>query len=361
MRIPSLDGLRGVSIVVVLIAHVVGTRNAPDAAWLRAIGDFGGLGVRTFFVMSGYLMTLLLEGEFDRTGRISVAGFLRRRAFRIVPAFAGYVATLAVLGAAGVVTLHPGDLLMSMTFSMNYAAQRSWYVGHLWSLSVEAQFYVVWALLRVAAGRSGMRWVTGAALIAGPAARVALHVFAPQWRWAITEAFPTVVDALAAGGLLAMAQGTLMRHQGYVRLLRSKLMWGAPLALIVLNANMPHVAFSYPIGETLTNLLIAISIHRVVAVPQSFAGRFLNTSAVAGLGAMSYSLYLWQQPFLNRGSASVLSAFPLNLVLACGAALVSYHLVEGPALRLAQRLRTVGRAATTRPASGGLHPHAAVN
>ena len=113
MRIPSLDGLRAASIVLVLFAHTAGTTRAPDLAWLQAIGDIGHLGVRVFFVISGLLMTILLEREFDLTGRISLAAFLQRRAIRIVPAFGAYVAVIAIAGAAGIVVLRPRDLLMA--------------------------------------------------------------------------------------------------------------------------------------------------------------------------------------------------------------------------------------------------------
>ncbi len=361
MRIPSLDGLRAVSILMVLLAHIEGTSDAPALTWLRTTGDIGNLGVRVFFVISGFLMTILLEGEFDRSGRISLADFLRRRAFRILPAFGVYVAAIAVLGAAGVLALHPRDLLMSATFTINYDAHRSWYVGHLWSLSVEAQFYVVWAVVRVLVGRSRMFWVAVAALGAGPASRVAIHVFAPDWRWAIGEAFPTIVDALATGGLLAMLQGPLARSDAYIRLLGSTPLAAAPLTMLALNAAMPHIAFSYLIGQTLLNLLIALIVHRVVLFPGLPAGRLLNAPAVAGLGALSYSLYLWQQPFLNRASPSTLTAFPLNVVLAFAAALLSHCLVERPALRIGRRMHHTGSAGALRQRSTGIQTHAAIS
>jgi peptidoglycan/LPS O-acetylase OafA/YrhL len=361
MRIPSLDGIRAVSIILVLLAHVAGTSHGPDASWLSVTGDIGNLGVRVFFVISGFLMTILLELEFELTGRISLAAFLRRRAFRILPAFGMYVAAIAALGAAGVLTLQPRDLVMSATFTMNYDVQRSWYVGHLWSLSVEAQFYVMWALTRVIVGRSRMVWAAVAALAAGPVCRVAIHVFAPEWRWSIGEAFPTIVDALATGGLLAMLQRPLASSPAYVRLLRSAPIALAPLAVIALNAVMPHVAFSYPVGQTVMNVLIALTIHRVVLFPDSGAGRFLNGRGMVGLGAVSYSLYLWQQPFLNRTSQASLAEFPLNVLFAFGAALLSYHFVERPVSRVRRRMHEKGIPPAMEPKSSWPRTHAAIS
>ena len=348
MRIPSLDGLRGVSILLVLLAHVVGTRHAPNLAWIGSVGDVGNLGVRVFFVVSGFLMTLLLERERESRGRISMADFLRRRATRILPAFGAYLAAIAVLSAAGCLALRRGDLLASATFTMNYHVPRSWYVGHLWSLSVEAQFYVGWALLSILAGRSRMRLVAIAALVFAPTSRVAIWVFAPHWRWMISEALPTMIDPLAAGSLLATLQPRLARHAAYHRFLCSTATGIAlPVIVLALNAAMPHIAFSYPAGETLMNLVIAVGIHRAITCPATGAARFLNAKAVAGMGVISYSLYLWQQLFLDRESAAPTAAFPLNVALAIGMALLSYRFVERPALAFGRRVgRTEHRAST---------------
>jgi peptidoglycan/LPS O-acetylase OafA/YrhL len=359
VRIPSLDGLRAASIVLVLLAHTAGSAGAPDLAWLRAIGDIGNLGVRVFFVISGLLMTLLLERQCDLTGRISVAAFLHRRAIRVVPAFGAYVAVIAIAGAAGIVVLRPRDLLMAATFTMNYHADRAWYVGHLWSLAVEVQFYIVWAVMRRLVGRGGMFWVALAGLALGPMTRVAVYVLAPEWRSAIGEAFPTVIDALATGALLAVLHDKLTRSHSYLTLLRSRALVLVPIALVALNAAAPHVAFSYPVGQTLMNLLIALAIHRVVLLPDSPTGRLLNQPAIVSFGAVSYSLYLWQQPFLNRASHSPFAAFPVNVALALSAALLSYRLVELPARRLALRVRNSSIGRHVEPAAGGLQSNGA--
>ena len=133
----------------------------------------------------------------------------------------------------------------------------------------------------------------------------------------------------------------------------------APIALIALNAAMPYVAFSYPVGQTLLNLLIALVIHRVMLLRDSPTGRLLNHPVLVSFGAMSYSLYLWQQPFLNRASVSPFAAFPVNVALALAAALLSYQLVELPVRRLAARARTSRIGRHVEPAAGGLQSHGA--
>jgi peptidoglycan/LPS O-acetylase OafA/YrhL len=345
----------------VLIAHLTGTSHAPDLTWTRALGDIGRLGVRTFFVISGFLMTVVLDGEERTTGRISLIGFLRRRTFRIAPAFGVYLGAIAAMSALGMLTLEPRDLLMASTFTMNFHATRSWLVGHLWSLSVEAQFYVCWAVMRVIVGRIRMLQIAVLAIAFGPIARVAIHIYMSEWRWSIGEALPTVIDSLAMGSLLAMVQGALASNPRYVRWLRSRAFAVAPAALIGLSAAMPHIAFSYSIGETVMNLVIALIVHRVVLFPGVGVGRLLNAPSCVALGMLSYSLYLWQQPFLNRHSLSVTAAFPLNITLAIGAAILSYRVVERPALMLARRIEGTRTATTIGRRSSGWITHAAIN
>lgn len=89
----------------------------------------------------------------------------------------------------------------------------------------------------------------------------------------------------------------------------------------------------------LVNLGIAFLIHRSVVMYTDPIGKVLNLPPVRFIGVLSYSLYLWQQPFLNRESQSWFCAFPQNVLLAFGAALLSYYLVEKPFLNLRKRLR----------------------
>src|SRR3954462_3937007 len=82
-HIPSLDGLRAISIVMVLLGHLVHTRNFPQTRLLWPINDLAALGVRIFFVISGFLITTLLLKEWDKNGPISLKRFYLRRTFRI--------------------------------------------------------------------------------------------------------------------------------------------------------------------------------------------------------------------------------------------------------------------------------------
>src|SRR3990167_1137108 len=86
------------------------------------------------------------------------------------------------------------------------------------------------------------------------------------------------------------------------------------------------------------NLAIALCIDRCVRFPSDWLGRLLNSRPFEFIGVLSYSLYLWQQPFLYRHSTWIGASFPQNVILAFAAALGSYYLIEKPFLKLKERL-----------------------
>jgi peptidoglycan/LPS O-acetylase OafA/YrhL len=112
-----------------------------------------------------------------------------------------------------------------------------------------------------------------------------------------------------------------------------------PLLGIAANAGQNYALIDCLVGQTGLNLAIALCIDRCRRLPDGRVGRLLETRPLAGLGVLSYSLYLWQEPFLNRFARSPLTAFPLNLLLVFAAAVASYALIERPLLAWRHRLR----------------------
>src|SRR3954471_2196193 len=202
-RIPSLDGLRAISMGLVLLSHLAGTRNFPLSA---AQGNFWGLGefgVVVFFVISGYLITGLLLDELDRTGRVDLARFYFRRTLRIFPPYYAFLICLALAGATGAVALQRGDLVSALTYTANYDIDRSWFVGHTWSLSVEEQFYLLWpAVLLFARTRRAILLAAGVVVLA-PFIRVAEWELLRQYGDGVGHRFETIADAIAIGCVLA--------------------------------------------------------------------------------------------------------------------------------------------------------------
>jgi peptidoglycan/LPS O-acetylase OafA/YrhL len=334
-RIACLDGLRAVSIGLVLLGHLRGTRGfAPSLV------PAGGaeLGVRVFFVISGFLITSLLLKEWERTRTISIREFYVRRVYRIFPAFYVFFGCVLLLQALSLLHLQPHDALAAATYTVNYHPQRSWWIGHLWSLSVEEQFYLLWPLLLRLAGPERGVWAATAAVLAAPFVRVGLWVLAPTLRPTIGEAFPTVCDALAIGCVLACLRDRLEASPRYLAFLQARAFLLLPaLALLVATTLRRHMAADFLFGQSFCNVAIALFIHRCVRFPGGLPGRVLNARPLVLVGSLSYSLYLWQQLFLNRGAHSLVTAFPLNVALAFAAACASHFLVERTFLRLRER------------------------
>jgi peptidoglycan/LPS O-acetylase OafA/YrhL len=332
-RIPSLDGLRAVAILMVCLSHFAQTKGSP----LHNFSSFGNFGVRIFFVISGMLITRLLLEERKRYGAISLKNFYYRRVLRIFPAMWFYMAVILALQAASILRLQPKDALHAFTYTVNYSQQRSWYIGHLWSLSVEEQFYLLWPMAIVFGGIRWGRRIAIAAIVAAPLLRLVAMLAMPGAP--ITEWFPTTCDALATGCLLALLNEDELR-----RLSVSPLLFAVSCFLpIFINSLQYHVPSRYfvvfgTLGQTAMNCFIAAAVYYLVQNPGGFSGRLLNSRPLVWVGLISYSLYLWQQPFLNMEVSSWITAFPVNLLAAFLAAAVSYYLVETPILNLRKRL-----------------------
>jgi peptidoglycan/LPS O-acetylase OafA/YrhL len=346
-RIPSLDGLRAISIGLVLMAHVAGMPDFPRIG--HYLHHLGNLGVKFFFVISGFLISTLLFKEQVAAGKINLKNFYLRRTFRILPAFYCYFLVIFLANRLGAVFLEPGDALHAATFTMNYHHERAWALNHMWSLSVEEQFYLLWPPLIWVLGPRRATYLGLATLVLSPATRAYMILGRDAHNSALTREFQAVADALATGCVLAAAYNWLGRKNRYLAFLQTPgfllvplVGFFLPLGLFALDPRM-----YYLVGQSVVHLAIALCIDRSVRHPEDAFGVVLNSRGMVFIGVLSYSLYLWQEPFLNpfTSSSTILTLFPINIVLTFLCALASYYLVELPFLRLRSQFRN-GEAST---------------
>jgi peptidoglycan/LPS O-acetylase OafA/YrhL len=326
---PDIEGLRAVAVLLVVAAH---------AGVPRLAGGY--VGVDVFFVISGFLITSLLLREATQTGRISVAGFYRRRAVRLLPAAA--VVLVATLVAARfllpLVRLgeYCKDALSATAYVANlrFAAIGADYLSadrppspfqHFWSLAVEEQFYLVWPLLILAAAHLWRR--------RRPLAAVLAVLVVVSFTLSVTETARSAPWAyfgphtraweLGAGALLAL---------GIARLRAPALLGWAGLAAILASAAYFDDATPYPGWRA------AIPVAGTLAVLAAGGNRLLSLRPMQTVGRLSYSWYLWHWPVLllvpiGSGIAKA--------ILALGLAWATYHWVENP-LRHSKGLRAKG-------------------
>ena len=340
--IPSLDGLRGVSIFLVMLGHARGTRGFP--CWIPSVvTEHASLGVQIFFVISGYLITTLILDEERNTGRISLKLFYARRSIRIFPPLYFFLLFLAIGLWTGMLELPKYNLLFAASYTMNFVPSRAgaWVTGHLWSLSAEEQFYLVWPAAIRFAGKA--RALILAAILAICSPLAALIVY--QMNHDLGLRFLGVLsDSIAWGCVLAGAMPWLRRQRLFCTALSARA--GGLVVIIILfidHRNHPRIHFL--VSETMLNLCVCYCIARYTEFPRTIGGCFLNNRAVVSVGRISYSLYLWQQLFLNMNGMSVLQTFPINIATTFCCATTSYRTVEQPLARLRKRLRP--NAATT--------------
>lgn len=350
-RLPSLDGLRAVAIGLVTAGHAASSAGwTPQRAWLDALDPLlfnDVLGVRVFFVLSGFLITTLLLREERRRAAVSLEAFYLRRVLRIVPVVVAYVAIVAVFERSiGRHVLAPFVHALTFTTGGFFEGESSKVLGHTWSLSVEEQFYIAWPVFFARAGDRGRISVALAITLLAPLARAGAYLSGRQLL--ADQTILGNMDLLMVGCLLAIVRAA--RPELVTRIVEARPALGRSLA-IGIGCSVQWVAgpgtawFTVPVRPLVEALVVAYLIASLVEVRRGALYRALNLAPVAWVGVLSYSLYVWQQLFLYPGGGDGYEAFafqtlPINLLLALLAATTSYYVVERPFLRLKQRWAT---------------------
>lgn len=335
-KIPSLDGLRGVSILLVILGHARGTTGFPS--WVPSfMTEHAALGVQIFFVISGYLITTLILDEERKTGSISLKMFYARRTIRIFPPFYLFLLVLTIGVWTGMLRLPKYNLLFAVTYLMNWVPVGigAWVTGHLWSLSAEEQFYLVWPAAIKFAGKG--RALAIAAIVAVGSPLVALALYQVSQDLGI-RFLGVVSDSIACGCVLAGIMPWLRRQKLFWTALSARA-GGLTILMIPLIDHRNHPRIHLLVIETVLNFCICYCIARYTEFSKTIGGTVLNNRALAAVGRISYSMYLWQQVFLSPKGTVLVQTFPINVVSTFCCAAVSYMIVEQPLAGLRKRLR----------------------
>jgi peptidoglycan/LPS O-acetylase OafA/YrhL len=350
--IPSLDGLRALAVLLVVVGHVYLQRHAGTD--VNGVGYLPTLGVCLFFVISGFLITRLLLRERYTTGRVSLARFYGRRALRLWPALWTFLIVATILGAAGQFTVTLRSVLAALLFSADYVLDHhSTATFHTWSLAVEEQFYLLWPVLLLRLGRRRVRPALVAAITVAPAVRVAAYYAFPSTRGNLGYYLHDRYDLLALGCLLAVfwdsprLQDVLRRHRG--------LLLVAALTVLPVEVAAGHAAgpvFSLAVGFSIQAAALTAIVAVTVANGDWWVVVPLNRQPLLHIGVISYSVYLWQQIF-TATPFGPFQSWPVRVAAALVAGEVSYRVTEQPFQRWRQALHRkpqAGRPAVPSPA-----------
>jgi peptidoglycan/LPS O-acetylase OafA/YrhL len=344
-KIPYLDGLRAYSILIVVLGHAIQPDTWLQRRWyLRTFATDTGLGVRIFFVLSGFLITSLLLKEREATGRISIRGFYERRIARIVPALYLYIAAVAILAAFGVTRVPLASFWAAATFTVNISKVWSLHgpsiqvevFGHLWTLSVEEQFYLLWPSILVFFGRRWSRRLAIACVVLFPFIRFAIYHYcldrgiAADFRRAVL--FRVVQDVIMWGALGAFAAQAGIVDRMRTHRFRWTYPWIAALILFGFGGAIqtyPYLGLDGILLPALQGLATLLLMFWLLSGEGGLLRRILESWPAVQLGLLSYSLYIWQQLFI-MGPEMKWLGFPWNVLFALAAAMISYRLVEVP-------------------------------
>jgi peptidoglycan/LPS O-acetylase OafA/YrhL len=372
---PGLDGLRGVSVVVIMVFH---SFILWPESYARGIpGSF--LAVNLFFVLSGFLITALLLDERARNGAVAFGAFYVRRALRLLPAL---VLVLTVATAHLWLSGQPMRAqLAAMGWTLGYVANWAQWTGaihdpitkltwgHTWTLSVEEQFYLLWPLLFVGVLLRRLRIEVVAAVLAFAVLVITVgrQVAAAGVRVPAGTASSAVVlagrldehiglrtdfraDTLLLGALAAIALHAGWRPGRGLRWVASGAGAGLVAALLWVR---PEARWMYGWGFTAVDLGFALVC--VAALDRRWRpGLVLRFPPLVWLGRVSYGLYLWHPPVFmavlyHWPHASVAARLALGWGFTLAAAWLSFTFVEQPFLRLKARWSRREAAAAAAP------------
>lgn len=323
---PALDGIRAVAVLMVFAVHAFPEQTFP-----------GGLGVDVFFLISGFLITRILLREHAKTGTIRLKEFYVKRLLRLWPPLIAMVVVMAglviALGESAVNTSVRSALALFYTSNivMTVTELSMGHLAHTWSLAMEEQFYLWWPLVLVLMLGRRLSHRTIAIILATAVAACLVG-------WVLTADSAPFSPITKAAGLLA---GCL------TAILVARRPWqNTPAAFAAVGVFIAAFAAETMgvIGRDWSMVIVTLALPFLVlhiAFGQSIIVRALSVRWLVYGGVISYAAYLWHYPVLQVLAGTELpqvAAALIGLIATVGLAALSMKFVEGPALRLKDRV-----------------------
>jgi len=337
-----LDGVRGLAVLAVVVAHTG-----------RVGGALGPMGVDMFFVLSGFLITCLLIEEWDEFHSISLKAFYIRRALRLLPALAVMlivVVTYHWLFSSKVAAEQTAlDALIALFYSTNWALvldsrQLAHAFAHTWTLSIEEQFYLTWPLillvmLRRTASRSSILVWVALALFLIVLEKLTILAGCPRGgiEW-ISFATESRADALIIGCAMSIALcAGLVPCDLWPKHLIKYIAWCGGLPGLVLLSTLYLPSELYYVGfHTTVALLTAVIILNILTDYKGLLQRLFAKRWLVFCGKISYGLYLWHYPVFAQVRAQhwrPIKELTIEIAITATVSLASFYLLERPILR----------------------------
>lgn len=348
-RYSTLDGFRALAILLLVVGHYA--RAWPPVPGLGQVSLPVDASIVALFVLTGFLVTERLLGEWDRSGDIAIGRYWVRKIIRFYPAFVVFVlfSSFHHLIVEVEVPLARVLSVLGLTGNYYYALAENdphrHIIGHLWSVAVGAQFLAVWPWMLLGALRGG--WIPW--LVRGGVALVVMSMTlrtVTRWFTDVPPIYPynateSRVDALVIGSLVALC----LREPAVVRRLarlveRRALTWIALGGLFVSfgSANWYRAGPGYSVEALLLGLLIVAALR----AERSAEWGWMRSRPMHAISVMSFSLFLWHLYPLTADAwlAGVPVALRITMTLALTGVVgaVGYLALERPFVRIARRV-----------------------
>jgi len=336
--INGLDSLRAISIGFVLLNHlgidILFYKNQYLNNNLFSLFS-GETGVKFFFVLSGFLITRILWTQFEETGKIDLKKFFIRRILRLAPPLFVFYLLVIFLMISKIIVYDLEALLFAFFYLYNYVPLLHYRseLAHIWSLSVEEQFYLIWPFLILIFKKYRLLIVlisifilfSISATILLPEFVFTAHLRPKRW-------FLPAGGCIAIGAFIAIIQAKNNEKLG-------KLFHRQKLSLVIAAccylSTLVLPIYLIEVFSFIQAIGFGIFILWIFYNQESVLVGFMEFKPFAYFGKISYGIYVYQGLFLLTGPGSELKfqQFPLNIILTLGLAVVSYHFLEKPILR----------------------------
>lgn len=331
---PSLNGLRGISILMVVIYHFA----VRYYDHFPQIEFFGALGVNVFFVISGFLITTLCIKEKVLTSTISLRDFYIRRVFRIIPVAWLYLLVMVIINYFFQLHLAPANFLAALFFVSNISffnqVQYDWSLSHYWSLSTEEQFYLIFPVFIKKAFGIFVAMILFIAVVIPcilylqtliPALNIKIFTFALRY-------------LLKFQGISVGCLFSVLLFKGYLSFGKYGFIVSIISLLLIAYLKFdPEQTLRAAFLNLTVSVLIGIVIVNNIVPSASLLYQFLNLKGLSWIGILSYSIYIWQQLFLSNDARFPVSLLPINLLFLVVVPVLSYFTFEKYFLRFKKK------------------------
>ena len=353
-KIKGFDGIRGVAVIFVVLTHLgVWTSLEKKGQLSHSMTTLvhGGAGVQAFFILSGFLITLLLIHEHEQYSKISVKNFIVRRTLRIFPLYILFLLIVTCLHIFGKNVTTWQSLYYAYLYIYNFVPKSVYtaFMGHTWSLAVEEHFYLVWPFLFYYAYPKYKNIILVLLVVFIMQAIVnqyyflsgslAKHYFIA--RWSFIGGYP-----IALGCLMAI----LFKTDKY-KILKS--IMSKPLFLfagLMLYSNALYISYNFQniydvaINGDIRTVGMLCILMWILTNQNSIFIKILELKPLQYIGKISYGIYMYQGLFLSTGPTRIIGqSWPpeqsVGLALLMITAPLSYHYFEKPFLKLKGRFR----------------------